>query len=488
MYSAGHWTQRLARLWVQVLLILILLGVLCISIQSQQLQESSNPLQQLSKSLERLTERVCPAVVQLQILAYGTDADDDDDNDNSRTSPRTTTVLKQHVVGSGVILDPSGYIVTNAHVVKGAKRIRVVLNPHAEAASAAKAILKGAAPTYDANVVGVHEEADLALIKIDAKGLPTLEVASYDDLRQGQLVVAIGSPLGMPNAVTMGIVSSVARQPDPERPLVYIQTDAAINPGNSGGALVNTDGQLVGINTLSNDGGTVGFAVPSDTVKFVYEQLRQYGRVRHGDLGVQVQAITPTLATGLGLPNGWGVVLADVQPGSAGYNSGLRTQDIITALDGKMIESLPELESNLYLKAPGDHVKIRVLRGHEVIDAELPLEEYIQEPNPEARPTNPDKSLIAELGIFGVDVDRELAKALPGIRDASGVLVSGKTKLADRLEIELRAGDIIHALNRKPIRNLDNLRRVIKALKPGDAVVLQVERKRKLLFVAFELD
>lgn len=487
MYSTSHVRRSFARIGLRALLIVTLPLALSVQMQAQRPQESYDPLQQLSKSLERLTDRVCPAVVQLQISAYSTDADDDDD-DNNRTSPRTTVVLKQHVVGSGVILDSTGYIVTNFHVVKGAKRIRVVLNPHAEAGSAAKAILKGAAPTFDARVVGVHEDTDLAVIKIDAVGLPTLELASYDDLRQGQLVVAVGSPLGMPNAVTMGIISSVARQPDSEHPLVYIQTDAAINPGNSGGALVNTDGRLVGINTLSNDGGTVGFAVPSDTVKFVYVQLRKYGRVRHGDLGVHAQAITPTLAAGLGLPNGWGVIVSDVRPGSPADIGGLRTQDIITAFDGKTIESLPELENNLYLKAPGDRVKIQALRGQKVIDAELFLEEHIEEPNPEARPTNPDKSLIAEFGIFGVDVDRELAKALPGIRHASGVLVSGKTKLAERLEIELRAGDVIHTLNRRPIRDLNDLRREIKALKPGDAVVLQVERKRKLLYVAFEMD
>jgi serine protease Do len=487
MHSTRHGARSLARIGLRALLIFMSSLGLSIRIQSQRPPESNDPLQQLSKSLERLTDRVCPAVVQLQISAYDTDVDDDND-DNNRTPPRTTMVLKQHVVGSGVILDSTGYIVTNAHVLKGAKRIRAVLNPHAGAGSAAKAVLKGAAPTYDATVVGMHEDTDLAVIKIDAVGLPTLELASYDSLRQGQLVVAIGSPLGMPNAVTMGIVSSVARQPDPEHPLVYIQTDAAINPGNSGGALVNTDGHLVGINTLSNDGGTVGFAVPSDTVRFVYEQLRKYGRVRHSDLGVHAQAITPTLAAGLGLPNGWGVIVSDVRPGSPADSAGLRAQDIITAFDGKTIESLPELENNLYLRAPGDRVKIQVLRGQTVIDAELSLEEHIEEPNPDARPTNPDKSLIAEFGIFGVDVDRELAKALPGIRHASGVLVSGKTKLADRLEIELRAGDVIHTLNRRQIRDLNDLRREIKGLKPGDAVVLQVERKRRLLYVAFEMD
>jgi S1-C subfamily serine protease len=133
-------------------------------------------------------------------------------------------------------------------------------------------------------------------------------------------------------------------------------------------------------------------------------------------------------------------------------------------------------------------VKIQALRGQNQIQAELSLEEHIEEPNPDARPTNPDKSLISELGIFGVDVDRELVKALPGIRDASGVLVSGKTRLTERLEIELRAGDIIHSLNRRHIRDLNDLRAEIKRLRPGEAVVLQVERKRRLLYVAFEMD
>jgi serine protease Do len=446
----------------------------------------TNILQQLSDSLQSLTDRVCPAVVKLEISTYGTDVDDDDDS--AENAQETTGILKQHVVGSGVIVDPVGYIVTNAHVVRDAKRIRAIVNPSGGSHRAARDILRGVAPKYEATLVGVDRDTDLAVLKISAPRLPALSLAPYEELRQGQLVLAVGSSLGMHNAVSMGVVSSIARQPDPEYPVLYIQTDALIEPGNSGGPLVDTKGDLVGINTLLVDGESGGFAVPSNTVKFVYEQIRKYGRVRHGDFGVRAQAITPTLALGLGLPSGWGVIISDVRPGSPADRAGLRPRDILTTFDGRTLETLPEFETGLYLKAPGDEVEIKALRGKDVINTVVRIEERTDEPDPISRPKDVEKSLIAEFGVFGVTVDQNLSKSLPGIRKASGVLISGKTKRAERLEIHLQPGDIIHVLNNAVISDMTSLRAEIKRLKPGDAVVLQVERKRKLHYVTFEID
>src|SRR5207244_1702500 len=184
-----------------------------------------------------------------------------------------------------------------------------------------------AGPVLNARVVGLDQEIDLAVLKVDTTGLPPLRFGDSDRLRKGQVVFAVGSPAGLTNSVTMGIVSSAHRQADPERPLVYIQTDAPINPGNSGGALVDGDGMLVGINTfiITRSGGSegLGFAIPANIVQFVYRELRSYGHVHRSIIGVQAQEITPLLAQALGLPRNWGVILSDVVPGGPAAAAGL---------------------------------------------------------------------------------------------------------------------------------------------------------------------
>ena len=265
--------------------------------------ETTQVLQQLNSALEGLVARVSPAVVQIQVTGYGA-------LDESNRS-ETALIARQHAIGSGVIVDSDGYIMTNAHVVQGARRIRVVLplpSPDVPQVSPV-----GKQQVVDAKIVGVHKVSDLALLKIDQTGLPTLSLGGFRHVRQGQLVFAVGSPEGLQNSVTMGVVSSVARQPDPERPLVYIQTDAPINPGNSGGPLVDIDGYVLGINTmiLSQGGGSegLGFAIPARVVWFVYQSLRKYGHVHRVEIQAAAQDITPNLAEGLGLSQSYGVVI-----------------------------------------------------------------------------------------------------------------------------------------------------------------------------------
>jgi serine protease Do len=269
--------------------------------------EAPAVLQQLNSAIEELTARISPAVVQIVVTGYGAL------EENNRG--QTALITREKAIGSGVIVDPDGYIMTNAHVVEGAQRIHVAL-PSPAVDYPDRMMPVGKQRIVEARLVGLHRETDLALLKVDQTGLPTLSLGSRRPVHQGQLVFAMGSPEGLENSVTMGVVSSVARQADPSRPMVYIQTDAPINPGNSGGPLVDTEGYVVGINTfiLSATGGSegLGFAIPARIVRFVYESLRKYGHVHRIEVKAGAQTITDSLAKGLGLAKNWGVVIDDV--------------------------------------------------------------------------------------------------------------------------------------------------------------------------------
>lgn len=221
----------------------------------------------MSGAFETLVKRVSPAVVEVLVTGYGTE--EEDDKESSPTG-------RERSLGSGVILEPDGYIVTNFHVVKGADRVRVVLTPAVGEDSQATAMLKSRGRILNARIVGFSKKIDLAVLKVEATGLPT-PLAHYDRLHKGQVVLAFGSPEGLENSVTFGLVSSVLRQPDPDDAMVYIQTDAAINPGNSGGPLVDVDANVVGIDTFiyTKSGGNegIGFAIPSGIVRYGYEQI-----------------------------------------------------------------------------------------------------------------------------------------------------------------------------------------------------------------------
>ncbi|MGD0270321.1 MAG: trypsin-like peptidase domain-containing protein, partial [Candidatus Sulfotelmatobacter sp.] len=229
-------------------------------------------LLEINNAMEGLAAKVSPAVVQILVSGYGPL------HEENRT--QTALIVRQHAVGSGVIVDPSGYIMTNAHVVEGAQRIKVALPLPTDNG---RSVAEGRRRIFEARLIGAHKETDLALLKIEEKDLPTLPLATQQRARVGQLVFAIGSPEGLQNSVTMGVVSAVARQADAQKPLTYIQTDAPINPGNSGGPLIDMNGSVLGINTfiLSSGGGSegLGFAIPARIVDLVYHSLRKYGHV-----------------------------------------------------------------------------------------------------------------------------------------------------------------------------------------------------------------
>ena len=446
--------------------------------------EAPGVLVQLNGALETLAAKVSPAVVQILVTGYGPLRERDDQRS------QTAFIVRQHAVGSGVIVDPSGYIMTNAHVVEGAQRIRVAL-PLPMGDSAGQVPI-GKRRILEARLIGQHKDTDLALLKIDETDLPTLPLVSQQRPRVGQLVFAIGSPEGLQNSVTMGVVSAIARQPDATKPLTYLQTDAPINPGNSGGPLVDMNGAVVGINTfiLSQGGGSegLGFAIPARVVDFVYHSLRNHGHVHRVEIGAGAQEITPTLADGLHLPQRWGVVVDDVTPDGPAAAAGLKIEDIILTADDRRIETLPSLSAALYLHRLDQVVKLEILRGSEKKTLYVPAIEQHDHMDELLDKVDPEHSLIPRLGVLGIDITDELRSRLGSLRIPSGVIVVGLPADLILPETGLQAGDVIHQLNTTPIESMDALRAAVHALKSGEAVVLQVERSGGLLYVSFELE
>ena len=449
-------------------------------------ETAPNVLVQLNSALESLAAKVSPAVVQILVTGYGTAREQD--------RSQAAFIVRQHAVGSGVVVDANGYIMTNAHVVEGAQRIRVALPlPGGDSTGL---VPLGKRRIVEARLLGQHKDTDLALLKIDEKDLPTLSLLSQQRPRVGQLVFAIGSPEGLQNSVTMGVVSSVARQADPNKPLTYIQTDAPINPGNSGGPLVDMNGSVVGINTfiLSEGGGSegLGFAIPARVVEFVYRSLRQHGHVHRVEIGAVTQEITPTLAEGLNLSQHWGVVVADVKPGGPAEAAGLQIQDIILSADDRRIETLPSLSAALYLHRLDQVVKLEVLRGKEKKIINVPAIEHRDQMDQLIDAVNPENSLIPRLGVLAIDIDDQLGelgtKLKSELRVPSGVIVVGRAVELVTPETGLLAGDVIHQLNAKPIDSTATLRTAVDSLKTGNPVVLQVEREDQLMFVSFEME
>jgi len=442
--------------------------------------QAQDVLTQLNTALEGLAAKVSPAVVQILVTGYGPLREED--------RSQTALIVRQHAVGSGVIVDPNGFIMTNAHVVEGAQRIRVALPLPTTGAP----VPVGKRRIVEARLLGQHKETDLALLKIDDSGLPSLSLLTQQRPQVGQLVFAIGSPEGLQNSVTMGVVSAVARQADPSKPLTYIQTDAPINPGNSGGPLVDMNGSVLGINTfiLSQGGGSegLGFAIPARVVDFVYQSLRKHGHVHRVEIGAVAQEITPTLADALRLPQHWGVTVVDVTPDGPAAAAGLQIQDIILSADDRRIETLPSLSAALYLHRLDQVVKLEILRGDEKKILHIPAIEHHDQMDQLLDAVNPQNSLIPRLGVLAIDFPSTLASRLSSLRIPSGVVVVGRAADLILPDTGLEAGDIIHQLNSTPIDSMDSLRTALNALKTGDPVALQVERDGGLMYVSFEIE
>ena len=436
-----------------------------------------DPLHVFSESVQQLSNSVTKSVVQVLTVGFGL----------TSTGEKTDTAYLQaeRGIGAGVVLSSDGLIVTNYHVVEGARRIRVRLQGlDKEEAAQINASPHG---PIEAKLVGVDPLTDLAVIKIDMTGLPALQLADSRELKQGQVVFAFGSPLGLENSVSMGVVSATARQIDPDKPDIYIQTDAPINPGNSGGPLVDVDGHVVGINTfiLSQSGGNegLGFAIPSDVVRNVYDQIRTEGHVHRGQIGVYPRTITPDLVEGLHLPTNRGVLLEDVVPDSSADKAGLKVGDIVVKVGDSSVDDIRHFALDLYDYKIGQDAQLGVLRGDQVQMVSVRVTERHDDPMRFADLVTGPNNLVNRLGIVGVTMNRELRQALGDTRIPGGVLVAARTPSSTLLGEGPQPGDIIHAINTVEVRNLEQLKQELHNIKPGDSIVLQVERSGLLSYL-----
>ncbi|HEY4879493.1 MAG TPA: trypsin-like peptidase domain-containing protein [Candidatus Acidoferrales bacterium] len=452
--------------------------------QAAPAENKSDAMHEMSTAFQNLAKRVSPAIVEVMVTGYGS-ADEDDPSASS-------AVGRERSLGAGIIVESDGYIITNYHVVKGADRVRVLLTPPASEVSQPFALLRSHGRILPAKVIGFSKQIDLAVLKVEATGLPTIPIGRYAQLQKGQIVLAFGSPEGLENSVSFGLISSVLRQPDPNSPMVYIQTDAAINPGNSGGPLMDLDGNMVGIDTFiyTKSGGNegIGFAIPSGIVRYAYEQIRKYGRVRRRTIGADLQSLTPDLAQGLGLSTETGVIVSDVLPDSFADRAGLKIRDVILSIDGLPVDNVPLLVLSLYMKEASKTVTLQVLRGDKKLDVVVPVYEPKNEPDQLSELADPSKDLIPRLGIVGLTVSADVTSLLGDLRIPSGVVVA--SLVADQLAVDsgLAVGDVIHSLKGTEITSVDNLRKAFNNLKPGEAATMQVERSGKLTYVSFEME
>jgi serine protease Do len=438
-------------------------------------------LRGFSESIEALAGRVRKSVVQIDTVGYGITSDSERQNAQFFTQERST--------GSGIILSADGLIMTNAHVVQSARKIRVRLiglehEERMRGLSQQRGMLEG-------KLIGLDRLTDLALIKISQTGLPYLELADSVNLKQGQVVLAFGSPLGLENSVSMGVVSATARQLDPDNPMIYIQTDAAINPGNSGGPLVDVDGRVVGLNTfiLTQSGGSegIGFAIPSNVVRNVYRQLSTDGHVHRGIIGVFARTITPALATGLGLSREDGVLFEDVVPGGPADKAGVKIGDIVLTIDGAPVDNVRQFALDLYRYKIGESAQLGLLRGDQKISVAVPVVEQAGDPTRFADMVDPQQDIVPRLGILGLSINSDVRALLPDLRFDTGVIVAAHAQ-GNALSGGPQPGDVIYSVNGKHVDDVAGLRAALQQIKPDQPIVLQVQRQDQLSFMVLDAE
>lgn len=377
-------------------------------------------------------------------------------------------------LGSGFIMSPDGYVLTNAHVISEADEIVVKLADQRE---------------FDAEVVGYDERSDVGLLKIDAEGLPTLEIGDSDELEVGQWVLAIGSPFGLEHTATQGIVSALERSLPNDTYTPFIQTDVAVNPGNSGGPLFNGDGEVVGINAqiFSRTGGFMGlsFAVPINVAMDVAEQLRTEGRVRRGYLGVSIQPVDRGLAESFGLDKPVGALVSDVLPDSPAQEAGLKAGDIILEFDGQRIAEAADLPPVVGATAVGAEAEVTVLREGERRTITVEVGELPDEPGAggdEGSSGREGSDTSLNLGVREL-TDSERSEL--GLEDR-GLLVQ-KVGAGPVAEAGIRPGDILLRIGKQPLTSVDDLEQAVADLPRGRPVAVQIRRGDNSLFVSLTL-
>ncbi|HEV2275692.1 MAG TPA: trypsin-like peptidase domain-containing protein [Acidobacteriaceae bacterium] len=439
----------------------------------------------MSEDMETLAHAIEPSVVKI----YSTGLAPVETGDVSKTA----LLAQERSVGSGVIMDPEGYILTNAHVVQHARSLSVLIADMSgvtEAGSTDRA--EPPATAMPAHIVGLDTVTDLAVIKVEKHGLRALKFADSDRAHAGELVLAFGSPLGLQDSVSLGVISATNQQLDSDSPMVYLQTDAAINPGNSGGPLIDMHGDVVGINSMieTQSGGNegVGFSIPSNTARIVYEQLVKYGRPRRGAIGVYPANITPTLAEGLGLSRNSGVVIEDVVVGSQADRAGITIGDIILSADNRPIRDTKEFALLMFRKRPGEKVHLEILTGAAKREMDV---EVMQSPRDAASligPADAERYLVPRLGALVLPITPDVLKELGAQREPGGLLVVARTFGIAADEVNLKTGDILYYANKTKLDSVAGLKDFMNGLKSGDPVVLQVERAGLLNYVSFRFE
>ncbi|HEY3066343.1 MAG TPA: Do family serine endopeptidase [Methylomirabilota bacterium] len=376
----------------------------------------------------------------------------------------------QRSLGSGVIIDPSGIALTNAHVVAKASQIDVVL-------------LDGG--KRKATLIGLDTKTDLAVLRIgDGKErFPFARLGDSDRMQVGDWVIAVGSPFGLDATVTSGIVSAKARRIGVGPLDDFLQTDAAINPGNSGGPLVNMQGEVIGINTAIVAGGNgVGFAVPSNLARDVYTQLVATGKVSRGWLGVSIQPLTPALAKSFGAKDGKGVLVAEVVPASPAAKAGVHAGDIVLQLDGKPMDEPAALSRAIALSKPGRAVKLTILRDR----AEQTLAVTVGAPTERTAVATPDERRPERLGLEVAPVTTEVARELE-LKDTSGVVVTGVDPTGPAAGV-ITPRDVIREVNGQPVKTLEDFERLTGAAPKDQPLRVRLQREGSSLYVALALD
>lgn len=441
--------------------------------------ESVEFLTRTGKALADIAEAVMPAIVN--VSATRTEKVNDTSMDpffndpffrrffgDRYRHPDVPRERKAYSLGSGVIVSPDGYILTNTHVVKDADKIKVLLSDKRE---------------FTGKVIGNDPKTEISVIKIEAKDLPTISMGDSDKLKVGELVLAVGNPFGLNQTITMGIVSAVGRAnvgiADYED---FIQTDAAINPGNSGGALVNAHGDLVGINTaiFSTTGGYqgIGFSIPINMAKIVMKSLIEKGKVIRGWFGVSIQSVTPELAQQFRLKKDFGTLVADVVEGGPAEKAGLMRGDVIIEFDGKEVNEPFQLRNMVANTPPGETKELKIIREGEtktlkVTIGELPLET-------EKIPSDYENALR---GVTVQDLTPDVYKQLNLPEKMRGVVVANVEE-GSPAEMALMRGDVILEINRKAVATTENYKDIVSEIKPGKDILLLVYRKGSTLFLS----
>ncbi len=397
---------------------------------------------------------------------------------NAPQQPQEQQRPLERGVGSGVIISADGTILTNNHVIDGADKITIQMNDKR---------------TFEAKVVGTDPPSDLAVLKVEQQNLPFLNLGNSDNVRIGDIVLAIGNPLGIGQTVTAGIISAKGRQTGISDGTFedFLQTDAPINRGNSGGALVNLSGELIGINSQILSGGAsggnigIGFSIPSNMAKTVMEQLIKDGKVRRGMLGVNIQNLTEDIARNLDLKETKGVLVSNVRPGSAAEKAGLKTGDIILSINDEVVEDSNNLRNKVAGTLPGSEIKIKIQRDATEQEVTATLDEFNVEGaktnNQEEKKESEKPESNGKLGLTLQPITPEIAQQLK-LTSNDGLVVTNVDPNGSASEKGIQRGDVILQINRQPVKSLDEVQAAIE--RSGDRpILLLISRQGQTIFL-----